>query len=184
MPAPLQPPAEAGNGAFPLSVTMFLMVKPIANHNLTELFVACQQLIEWFELAQRGRAAARPRLFYAGRRAMPSGRVLRGFSMIRLWATRHSWSSRSALISGGEGDEYRAVFEQAPALPASEESEVFASPSRGSLTRSRGDALIWSSNFVVKWQVKRRGWEGDMPAMLQANGGPPDLLLMTPRRME
>jgi hypothetical protein len=53
MPAPLRPPAETGNGSFPLSVMMFLMVKPIANHNLTELFVACQQLIEWFELAQR-----------------------------------------------------------------------------------------------------------------------------------
>jgi hypothetical protein len=57
MPAPLRPPAEAGNDSFPLSVGMVLIVKPIANHNLTELFVACQQLIEWFELAQRGRAA-------------------------------------------------------------------------------------------------------------------------------
>src|SRR6516225_6749331 len=53
MPVPLRPPAEAGNGSFLLSVVMFLIVKPIANHNLTELFVACQQLVEWFELAQR-----------------------------------------------------------------------------------------------------------------------------------
>jgi hypothetical protein len=53
MPAPLRPPAEDSNGSFPLSVAMFWIVKPIANHDLTELFVARQQLIQWFELAQR-----------------------------------------------------------------------------------------------------------------------------------
>jgi hypothetical protein len=34
-------------------------------------------------------------------------------------------------------------------------SEVFASPSRGSRTRSRGDALIWSSNVVVRESGRR-----------------------------
>ena len=31
---------------------MFLIVNPIANYDLTELFIARQQLIERFELAQ------------------------------------------------------------------------------------------------------------------------------------
>ena len=55
MPAPLRAPGEAGNHLFCLSVVVFLIVEPIANHDLTELFVARQQLIQWFDLPQRVR---------------------------------------------------------------------------------------------------------------------------------
>jgi hypothetical protein len=51
----LRPPAETGNDPFPLSLPllMFLIATPIPNHDLTKLFVARQQLIEWFQLTQR-----------------------------------------------------------------------------------------------------------------------------------
>src|ERR1700757_4130485 len=52
MPAPLRTPGEAGYRSRLLSAATFLIAEPITSHDLTELFVSRQQLIEWFELAQ------------------------------------------------------------------------------------------------------------------------------------
>ena len=48
MPAALRTPRQAGNPCFPRSA-------PIMNHDLTELFLARQHLIERFELTERSR---------------------------------------------------------------------------------------------------------------------------------
>jgi len=57
---------------------MFLIVEPVVNHDLTELFVAGQQLIEWFELAQRIRLERSPHVFVDKRfEPIPQGARLR-----------------------------------------------------------------------------------------------------------
>jgi hypothetical protein len=45
-PSAMRTPGEAGDASFLLSMVMLLIAEPIANHDLTELFVARQQLIE------------------------------------------------------------------------------------------------------------------------------------------
>src|SRR5258706_6305209 len=56
MPAPLRTPRQAGNPCFPRTA-------PILNHDLTELFFARQQLIEWFELTERSRLKRSTQMF-------------------------------------------------------------------------------------------------------------------------
>jgi hypothetical protein len=42
---------------------MFLLVLPVADHDLTELFVAREELVEGLQLAQRGRLERFPHVF-------------------------------------------------------------------------------------------------------------------------
>jgi hypothetical protein len=59
LPTPLLSPGETGSLSFPLSAIMF----SLTDHDLTERFVAREELVERFQLAQSGRLELSTHMF-------------------------------------------------------------------------------------------------------------------------